>query len=138
MERFCIGVDPGKKTGVAIWDKKEKRIIGLTTTDFWGIIYTIKYQTEPITVVIENPNLNKPTFDRGANAKANTRISQNVGSNKREAELIIDYCKRNSVPCIEVRPNKAKWSQKEFEQVTGLKTRTNEHVRDAARLVIGY
>lgn len=158
MKYLLIGVDPGRKTGIAIWNRAKKKYESLETTDFWGaanrILELNKKHEKMIQVVIENPGLNKPTFalphekekiDTGIIKRDYTAVysqmrmiskrSQDIGRNKENAYLLIELCRYRKIDCKEVRPVQKKWNAETFKRLTGYKERTNEHNRDAARLV---
>lgn len=143
--KYYIGIDPGKTTGVAIWDGKK---IVKESCPFFGALEIIdtwcQFNEENVEVVIEDPNLNRPTFNRYQGKRMDTKtilsmqkIAQNVGMNKRDAQLIIDYCQRRYVPYRIVKPTTTKWDAKMLETLTGITERTNQHVRDAIKLVYG-
>lgn len=134
-----IGIDPGVNNGIALWDSGNKTLL-IETKDFWKLINTmdlISQRVSRFTVILEDPNQNKPTFNRGKNKPVNERISQNVGSNKRTAQLIKEYCEINNIPIELVRPSSAKWDKQTFENITKYKGSTSQHGRDAAKLVFG-
>lgn len=145
MARYYIGIDPGVNTGVAVWDKKEKAFKYFSTTDFWELIEGIgslgwtEEDKEDHVVCIEDPNVNKPLFaNKKGSTKSLIKIAQNVGSNKREASLLIDFFERNGIAFKALPPSrKGKLSSEQFKAYTGYTGRTNEHVRDAAMLVFG-
>jgi hypothetical protein len=136
-----IGLDCGVNTGVAVWDSFERK---LTTfkTDFWGCVDYINKLTaskEVFKVIIENPALNKPTFrKKGAYGMAvYNKISQNVGSVKRESTLLIEYFERNKIHYEQVCPMTHKWSHDYYKSITGLTKRVSQHERDASKYVWG-
>lgn len=114
----------------------------METTDFWSVVETLYRYTAslvPIIVHIEDPNGNKPVFIKpGANSAAiGRKIGQNVGSNKREASLLIELCKREDWPHTVHVPRKSKVKADEFKKYTGITDRTSQHVRDAVMLIYG-
>lgn len=139
-----IGIDPGVDTGVCVWDADQQTILRLDTLGFWsviGLLSAYKNQHgELLSVVIEDPNLNKAMHwqqkksVRGFNPA--TKIAQNVGQNKKEAELIIKYLEANQFSYEAIRPVTRKIGARVFKHLSGYKDRTNQHVRDAAMLVI--
>ena len=144
---ILIGIDPPK--GMARMDGKTGRIISIETMDFWGIVEAlrgiaalVKNGIETAMVYIEAPQINKPTFFHGqTNSRVRERISQNVGSNKRDSALLIELCQRlglNVVPVPPRRKNNTKHSPEIFEKITGWKNRTSEHGRDAAMLIVNH
>lgn len=149
---YLIGLDPGKKTGVCLYDKSKKIVVKLCTLDFWQvfdlitevafILRGIDYQGK-IAFNIENSALNKPTFAKPEDGKELTRqkISRNVGSNQRESVLLIEGIRRLGYEVKEVRPTKkaafkGKITVELFKAMTGWKGSSSQHARDAAMLVI--
>lgn len=144
-----IGIDPGVHTGVCVYDRASKRIVKLVTTGFWGAIDIIaEYRRiDPSLVVcFEDPNGNKPVFLKGfkgsqdAQNRMYQKVGQNVGSNKREASLVSEYCQRNNIQAIGTRPTArslTKLKADAFARITGWTERSSEHARDAAMLVWG-
>ena len=139
-----IGIDPGRNTGIAEWNPHEKKFEGFTTTDFWGCIKLLGNYIRgncEFMVILENPNLNRPVFfpkNIKLNEPQKLKKAQDVGRNKENAYLIQEFCKVKGIKCIEVRPTMKKWTNDTFMNLSklGLK-QSNEHIRDAARLVWG-
>ncbi len=141
--KLLIGIDPGVHTGVAVYNTDSERLIGLITTDFWSassILRQLKKGYE-IKSVIEDPSQNRPVFIRpGATKGEMIKIAQNVGMNKKEGLLWIEFCKRNSIPFLASKPTKnsnTKLDAVMFGKLTGWNKRSSEHSRDAAMLVFG-
>jgi len=140
--KILIGIDPGVHTGICMM--QDGKISLLATVDFWKAIdiidsaYPICASTN-LSVVIEDPSQNKPTFARSVEGlKKQSRISQNVGSNKREATLLIEYCKRNGIDVVAIKPTKrslTKLPAETFKKLTGWEGQSSEHSRDAAMLI---
>lgn len=145
-----IGIDPGVHVGWAVLDNKNKEIIIYDTITFWQAIERIKWyknhnqfdNKNNFKIILEDPNLNKPVFNKddvspGAKQKAYLRIAQNVGSNKRDAQLIHEFCTLNNIPILTVKPTTEKWDAIMLKKITGIDERTSQHVRDAIKLVYG-
>lgn len=136
--KYAIGIDPGKKTGIALWNGKY--IEFMESMSFWDAVDVIDRYADIIpeaTVYIENPQLNKPVFARGNKRVVREMIAQRVGMNKRDAQLLIEYCERLELNLKQVKPTSSKWDAKTLKSITGITDRTNEHVRDAIKLVYG-
>lgn len=150
-----VAIDPGASMGIAIYYPSKpfqgkayyERIF---TSDFWGAIDTIdtyRLQFDGSTagsfaIVVENPNLNKPVFMKNGvsedEIKKRLKVGQDVGKNKRDAQLIIAYCEKKKIPYYTVRPRTSKLkSVKVFQKMTGYTGSTSQHGRDAALLVLG-
>lgn len=129
----------------------------------WGQIYDIKRihienpglnkpvfmtskQKETIKQAFEELNQYARVNEQGFNSavltietemKIHTSRAQKVGRNKEIAHQLIEWLQMNNFEVVEIRPFHPKKSHEEFVELTGWPKRTNEHVRDAARLVIG-
>jgi len=142
MSRVLIGIDPGKETGIAIM--RDGDLLVLETCSFFDVLSFLEgWGLEPKTdvqVYIEDPNLNKPVFDRGQRGRIALNIAQKVGANKRDAELLIEYCNRIGIPVFPVRPQSGpftKMTAEFFKKQTGWTGRTSQHARDAYSMIIG-
>lgn len=136
---IAVGIDPGKNTGVAVWDCKEEKFLLLETMSFWTTFTTVTVDLWPkhekLLAIVEDPRGNNPVFNRGHKGKRNLKIAQNVGMNKKEAGLLIEGFRRSGIPTRGVVPKQSKINAAQFKQMTGYQGRTNEHKRDAGRLV---
>jgi hypothetical protein len=140
MKTF-IGIDPGVATGLAIWipETKHYELYTLSFFEAYSRILTWHIALDDeLQIIIENPNKNRPTFERGAlvTAKRN-KISQNVGENKRDAKLWIEMCRFYGIKYTDVRPTRTKLTAEGFEKFFGIKTKCSQHARDAFRLIGG-
>jgi len=146
MRRVVIGIDPGVKTGLAVIN--HGLLEKVMTLDFWNAIKHVEAYLEElkttheidIRVYIEDPNLNKPVFDRGQRGRKALNIAQKVGSNKRDAQLLIEFCNLRELPVLAVRPVAGpftKMTAEFFKRQTGWNGRTSQHARDAAGLILG-
>lgn len=134
--------------GLCMYDRKDKIILSLYTADFWGAIRWLEgimanpdYYLGSIAVVIEDSTQNKTTHRRGYSPEevgTNDRKAQNIGSNKRDTQLITQYVAQElKLPYVLIKPTASKWTEEYFKQVTGYPGRTSAHARDAIRLVYG-
>lgn len=133
-----------KRTNTGYLPRNQRRVWhfpveDLTTVDIFDCMKELHFWQEltknSLRVYIEDPNLNRPTFLRkGQSLRAMQKISQNVGSNKRDANLLIDFCKKHDIDCQPVRPVRKKLCQEDFERLTNYTKRTSQHARDAAML----
>lgn len=146
-----LGIDAGKHTGICIWDTLKKCIVEIKTTDFLSLIFKIEHWQneckkndskleEYLCVYVESPSLNKPIFIKKyepKNVKCALKIAQDVGRNKREAELLITYFKNKGYKVVEYKPTTKKWTKKQFQQITNFKGRVSQHAIDACKMVFG-
>jgi hypothetical protein len=146
--KTIIGIDPGVQCGFAVITYGTFREIKALT--FWQTVNELekaKNISDSLEVWIEDPNKNKPVFFRkhvsndpkaAASAQLIYRtISQRVGSNKRDSQLLIEYCKLKGIAVISVRPSSKKMNARDFAHLTGITNKYNQHERDAAMLIFG-
>ncbi len=150
-----IGIDAGRDTGIAIYDRDKKRILELKLLDFWATVELLEnfhiyikgeqdilfpsddYEVE-MEVVIEDPNLNKPVFvDKSMEFRVALDKAQKVGRVKEQSYLLIDYLIRKKIKHRVSKPSSSKWDAKVFNQITKWQGSSNEHTRDAGKLVFG-
>ena len=125
-----IGIDPGKRTGLAI--VRDGYLRSLYTIDFWSTYDMLaSFSATDIKVVIEVPHNKKNWHGVGAAVA--------VGGVIREAQLLADGVERLGFSVTRVHPTGRgkKMKHAEFCKLTGWKGRTNEHARDAALLALG-
>jgi len=157
-EKFFLGIDPGRNTGIAIYQVSKKRLVKLMLLDFWGTIKLLDtfekvikeelaketvlpgeldFETD-LEIVIEDPQLNEPAFVRpGTTERMMRKIAQDVGRNKENAFLFMEYMNKRRIRFRQVQPKTRKWDAEEMKKFTGWQGSSNEHNRDAAKLVFG-
>jgi hypothetical protein len=136
--KFIIGIDPGLNTGFAVYQIDRKEIIGTDTLDFWQTIARINLYDKEALIVIENPDLNKPMFYNkygNQNIRKYNKIAQNVGMNKKEAILLIQYFERYQIPYKTIKPVTKKWTTADVKLYTGQEIKCSQHCRDAIKLI---
>lgn len=147
MKRYLVGIDPPK--GFALYDRVERRLLRLETTDFWGLIVLLKNVhssaiRDDNAVYIECPQYNKPVwFTNKSRASRKSfdvqlRVAQNVGMNKQCAKLLVEWCKDHLLDVVECVPGKrsiTKMKAGPFNKLTGWTKQSSEHARDAAMLL---
>lgn len=144
-KRFVFGIDPGVKTGFALWDREEKCFDWIETSTFWGVYFriTVSHVFSPLNteIVIEVAH-HAPTFAHlkaeGQNKHTLSKIARNVGQVTREAQLLVEGFRQRGFTVIEQKPlgkaKKAADDVRDFERLTGWTKQTSQHARDAARL----
>lgn len=133
--RYYIGIDPGTNTGLAIWDRKEKKYTIITTTKIHRALQIVRnyiefayLEDDKYFVVVEDARKRK--FFSGENVAAK---QQGAGSIKRDCSIWEDFL--NDFPFIDYEfrvPRNTKMDEEYFKKVTGWKGRTSNHARDAA------
>lgn len=137
--RFVIGIDPGTKTGFALWDRqlkkfKEIKTLGILEVAAKIMTYAADQQENPIFVRIEDPHLRK-WFGPNSNAR-----KQGAGSIKRDFKILKALLEKEKIPYQAVNPKdiQTKVSADYFGKLTGYTKRTSEHARDAAMMVYRF
>lgn len=133
MKDTIIGIDCGIKTGLAIWSRG-RGFEFVTTTDFWEAHDLVLGQSaKHVIVAIEAPYLNSPIYHGGFRKGIQDEIARRVGSNHREASLLVQRFRSKNYEVHEYKPEVKKWDRKTVEQLTGYKGQSSEHTRDAIR-----
>lgn len=136
--RYYIGIDPGTNTGLAIWDRKEKKYMLVTTTKIHNalqiVLNHVEYnylEDDRYFVVVEDARKRK--FFKGEDMAAK---QQGAGSIKRDCAIWEDFLESFGHLDYEMRvPRNTKWTEEYFKMVTKWKGRTSNHARDAASLI---
>ena len=130
---ILIGIDPGTKTGVAVWDNECGYFHEITTTGIFKALQMVlrmaTYETAHL--FIEDPNTWKP-FGKDATNKL-----QGAGSIKRDFAIWKEFCEDHNISMtpIKLQGTAKKLKADFFQQLTKHKGRTDQHGRDAAMLV---
>lgn len=135
--KLYIGIDPGTRTGVALWDPsiKELKISTLKIHEAMNAIKVIAETIEKKSVKVRFEDARQRKWFGNAGRDQ----LQGAGSIKRDCAIWEDYLKDLGVDFEMVAPKNAitKMKAEYFRQLTGYKGKTSEHGRDAAMLVYG-
>lgn len=134
-----IGIDPGTKTGLAVWDDRGKALVELETLmihDALHRVESISKESQGNVFVIFEDARQRTWFGKDKNTNAKL---QGAGSIKRDCAIWDDFLTDYGIPFRAVPPQKGgtKWDERYFKMVTGWKGKTSNHARDAAVLVFG-
>ena len=134
-----IGIDPGTKTGLAVWDDRGKALVELETLmihDALLKVESISKESQGNVFVIFEDARQRTWFGKDKNTNAKL---QGAGSIKRDCAIWDDFLTDYGIPFRAVPPQKGgtKWDERYFKMVTGWKGKTSNHARDAAVLVFG-
>lgn len=141
---YCIGIDPGKHTGLAVWDTATKRLIRVETVPIHEALARVyRYGTaidtrDRIKVFFEDARQRK-WLPKNATLSEYRGHLMGAGSVKRDSVIWQDALTDWGIPFEMVPPHAGatKWTAETFAAVTGWKGRTSNHARDAALLVFG-
>lgn len=135
--RYCIGIDPGVKTGFCVWSKEDKRIRQLRTVKIHEAMEAVRvwHKDWPGQVVVVVEDARQATFNRQSDGFK----AQGAGSVKRDCSIWEGYLDFLKVEYRMVRPKKSstKLNPVAFKKITGHGEVTSSHARDACMLVFG-
>lgn len=132
-----IGIDPGKRTGIAIYLDGE--LLSLFTVNPMEIENVLIGWGWP-TVVFEDSRMQSPVFPRGTSPRVMLKIARNVGEIDHLCAEIEALCKRLEFDAVGVSPQRKgrKLNADQFKEITGWARRSNQHERDAAMVAYPY
>jgi hypothetical protein len=132
-----IGIDPGTKTGIAVWDTEKQAFLSIRTEKLHEALQVVSdfHCMWRIQVFIEDPNTWKPF--RG-NKTSNAKI-QGAGSIKRDFAIWKEFFEDKKIPYTRIRlqGTMKKIRPDTFQRLSGWSQITSEHARDAAMMVFG-
>lgn len=139
--QYVVGIDPGTKTGYAVYNRETKSISEMATLDFWSVYKRVLEYFEPhgVIVMVEVPKHSRlhEYQDEKTGDRLREKIAGDVGGIAREARLLADGLELAGYQVRRVVPSRSKWTAKDLQQRTRITARTNEHVRDAISLCYG-
>lgn len=145
---YVVGIDPGAKTGLAIWSVRQQEFVYLVTTNYEGALRIMSESGSwwsaigDVLVLIEDPRMISAIYSRHqAAAKSTavlTNIAQKVGMNKADAKALAEKLRAVGFRVMQIKPRGKKWKADIFTRITKWKGRSSEHSRDAARFVYGH
>ena len=138
-----VGIDPGSKTGLAIWDSASRAFREVATLPLWRAMEEVKrwhydclMQNVPFAVVFEDAR-QRTWFPKDRNSSEYRGHLMGAGAAKRDAAIWEEFLTALDIPFTaqKPRPGTTKWNADYWSKVTGWTGRTSEHARDAALLV---
>lgn len=135
-----IGIDPGVKTGFAVWDSEKQKFLEISTCTITEAMNRVIIHRnmdltseKDIMLHIEDARLRKWYGNSGREKL------QGAGSVKRDSKIWEDFCKENDIEYRMVAPknNMTKVRKEYFTKITGWTKQTTDHARDAAMMVFG-
>lgn len=133
-----IGIDAGVYTGVAVGTREGVEPIYWKLLDFWSAYdFISKFNPDHTGIVIEVPtgHVIHHRVNENASGFGRDRQAANVGSNRREAALLAERFESMGFAVARVKPTRTKWKADDLARHTGITAKTNEHTRDAIRLI---
>lgn len=134
---MLVGVDPGVRTGLAIWSRETSRLTNVNTMGITQAMTTVR-------TMYDVGSLHSVRFEDARQRKwfglAGREALQGAGSIKRDSSIWEEFLSGlEGLPFKMVSPQSkgAKLDAAQFARLTGWQGRTSEHARDAAMLVFG-
>lgn len=142
---LLAGIDPGTHTGFALYDTARGELEAVEALPFWEAAERLRTEALRVAVVVVEDARRVGLYARHDGLKGRRRdaAARSVGRIDRDVTLWLDLCQRlkgadgGPLPVACVEPTRSKWDAETFRRVTRWEGRTNEHGRDAARLVFG-
>lgn len=130
---YYIGIDAGTHTGVAIWSKKKKEFLLLTTLKIHQAMELVNNTMAKGSVFVRVEDARQR---RWYGERSNLK-QQGAGSVKRDCTIWQDFLTDIGADFEMVPPRKGmtKYSAETFKKVTGYNGLSSEHSRDAGVLV---
>jgi hypothetical protein len=136
---YIIGIDPGKHTGISIWDKERKKLILVKSDHIHNCMSHIqdlaKYSDKSeLLVRVEDARLRK-WYGKKTEGK-----DQGAGSIKRDCVIWQDFLTDSGIAfeMVDPKTQTTKLDAERFKRMTGWDKATNEHGRDAAMMVFNH
>lgn len=141
MAMYYIGIDPGKETGLAVWDGTRKQF---RTVQTCTIVHALEFcfklwemeRPGEIELYVEDAR-QRSWLPREKSISEYRGKLMGAGSVKRDCTIWQEFSEEYGIPLhlVPPRPGMTKWSPEYFKTITGWTGRTSEHARDAALLV---
>lgn len=145
--RLTLGLDPGQTTGRALACASSGRLLSVesggplaTVRALDALAMELDANGRRIAGVWIEDARDLPLYarNRNANRGERDRIARSVGGVDALTALYAALCESHGWTVHLAAPQRRKkWDADEFKRLTGWAPRTNEHGRDAARLVFG-
>lgn len=141
-KRYIAGVDPGVYTGIAVFDRVENRIRYIKQTNFFGVIpwFRSMLRVSELAVFVEVPKMfiySRNEEAKGGVAAKRDRFMANVGGNRREGQLLVEWLDLEGFTVQQIKPiGQKKWDDRQFRAITKWNGPASQHVIDAARIAL--
>ena len=142
VRRVVVGIDPGTQTGLAQIDAQTGAVLAVSSA---GPLETVR-QLEALAhegalagAYVEDSR-DLPIYARhgGKNRGQRDRVARSVGRVDGLTDLYVGLLTSLGVPVQTAEPVRStKWDAETCERVTGYAGRSNQHGRDALRIVFG-
>jgi hypothetical protein len=136
---MIMGIDPGKHTGIAVYDQG-KFINIFDCNTYEAILFLQENKTNIKQVIIESSSRQSHIWNtKEMNKGSFGRRARNTGSVDGKVDIFREFCIKENIEIREISPLQkgSKWTKEQFKMFVPEWTKqTNEHQRDAAKLVM--
>ena len=139
--RYLIAIDPGKQSGVAVWDYARQCVMNVYTFNFWQLHDFVleQYQPDDGVILIESSESQSYLWHaQGKNRAVTGKVGRSVGANNREASLLAERFASRGYSVGTVKPKNTKLSAEAVKRLSGYQGRTNNHNRDAIMICVNH
>ncbi len=142
MSKIIAGIDPGVKTGLALWDCEKKEFVSIQTCSIieaMSVLRKWEMMSEELSKIYFEDSRLRTWFEEPKNSEEARQKLQGAGSIKRDCSIWQEFCEYYEIPFETVKPTagNTKWPAEYFKKITGWAIQTSQHARDAAVLVFG-
>jgi len=147
---LVVGIDPGAETGVAVWSVEAQALLHVGSGHFFDVLALLASRVSlggvaagsswAVGLVVVEDARRLPIYARrdGLQGRRRDRVCRDVGRVDRDVELWEVWLRSRGLPIRLAEPLRGgKWDAATLEEVAGWTAPTNQHGRDAARLVFG-
>lgn len=140
---WLVGIDPGTKTGLALYNMQRKALILVETVSIvQALDYLTRFEQKPALFVRIEDARKRKWFGNADERmeRSGAGIREGIGSVKRDCSIWEEFLRHHKIAFELVHPakNKTKLDAQTFSHYTHWPYETSEHSRDAAMLVWGY
>ncbi len=141
-KKIMIGIDPGVKTGIGIYNKETKKLEDVRTCvlhDAFELILSYRHLIKMVRVEDARKRKHFGKMDQ-QQEKYGAAVREGAGSIKRDCKAWEDFLTAKDIPFQLVAPGKTKTkiNPEYFKMLTGWVKTTSNHARDAVMLVWGF
>ena len=139
MGSLLLGIDPGKRTGLAFYDAEDGTLTRCEALDFWEAVEAVRSASDTIAGAVVEDARRVGLYAHRDDLRGRRRdaAARSVGEIDAQVRLWLELFERLGIPAATEQPTRQKWDAETFAALTGWEGRTNEPARDAARLVFG-
>lgn len=134
--RYVIGIDPGKNTGIAVYDRETNAFTEVSCMLIHQAMSRVKKMAGTLDIMVRLEDARQRKWF-GASGREKL---QGAGSVKRDSVIWEDFLSDEGITYELVKPGDAKTKvpADKFKNLTGWHKRSNGHARDAAMLCWKY